>query len=153
VKRFAALVVLVALTSLLFFVTADREASVLGLKLACVDFTSDDLCWIGMGAKGVIVLGGGFGVIELGIAGGGILFATGQLAIGSLVLGQLAIGLVGFLGQVGTGLVGMAQGGVGWRTVTQGGDNEDGKRFLRAMSADLEGILRFRAAPKRPSNE
>jgi hypothetical protein len=142
VKRFILMVVLVAVTSLLFYATADGSAQVLGMRLTCMDMGGDP-CWIGIGAKAVIVLGGGVGVIEIGLYGAGILFATGQLAGGLLAVGQLAIGVVGFLGQVATGMVGMAQGGVGWITVTQGGDNEDGKAFFKRLSADLEEALRF----------
>lgn len=141
-KRFILLTVLIALTALLFYLSADGSAEVYGMKLTCTGFGRKP-CWIGVGAYAVIALGAGVGMIELGMYGAGVLFATGQLAGGLIAMGQLAIGVVGFLGQVATGMVGAAQGGLGWLTVTQGGDNDEGKAFLKQLSAELDETLRF----------
>jgi len=142
VKWFAALVVLVAVTGGLFLLTYDDGGLVLGMRPVCMGAGADQPCWITGGGFGVLALGAGVGVVAIGLYGAGLLFATGQLAAGLLVVGQLAIGVVGFLGQVATGLVGMGQGGVGALTVTQGGDNAEGKAFLKQLSAEMGEALR-----------
>ena len=139
--RFVILTVIVLVMSILFYVTADETAVVLGLTLTN---GASDLrpSWIAMGGTGVIVLGAGVGLVALTWIGGGVLFATGQLSGGLIAFGQLGIGLIGFAAQVGTGLVGMGQGGLGLYTVTQGGSrNEAGKAFLKSLSAELNEIL------------
>lgn len=141
VKWLALVIAVVALTATLFLLSTDGGATVLGLPLACVG-SWEIPCWITAGGSGVLVVGGGTGVVAIGIAGAGLLFATGQIAIGLIAFGQLALGGVAFLGQVATGLVGAAQGGLGWLTVVQGGNNVEGRAFLKQLDADLAETLR-----------
>ena len=138
--RFVILTLIVLVVSILFYITADETAVVLGMPL--INASQPDPAWIALGGTGVIVIGAGVGLIALTWIGGGVLFATGQLSGGLIAFGQLGIGLIGFAAQVGTGLVGMGQGGLGLYTVTQGGSrNEAGKAFLKSLSAELNEIL------------
>ncbi len=138
--RFVILTLIVLVVSILFYITADETAVVLGMPL--INASQPDPAWIALGGTGVIVIGAGVGLIALTWIGGGVLFATGQVSGGLIAFGQLGIGLIGFAAQVGTGLVGMGQGGLGLYTVTQGGSrNEAGKAFLKSLSAELNEIL------------
>ncbi len=138
------LTILTLVVSVLFLFTADESAVVFGLHLT--NLASPDITvvpsWIAVGGPGIITIGAGVGVVAITWVGGGLLFATGQLAAGLICFGQLGIGIIGFAAQVGTGLVGMGQGGLGLYTVTQGGSRNDlGRPFLKSLSAELNEIL------------
>ena len=141
-KRFALITVLLTLTAALFMATAPA-AEVLGMPLTCTDNGLERPCWIATRGVGVFALGGGAGLVEIGIFGFGVLFATGQISGGLIVVGQLAIGVVGFLGQVASGLVGVGQGAVGYIKITQVSDNTEGKAFFKWFLSELEQALRL----------
>lgn len=107
--------------------------------LPVVAFGSDSGAWLAFGGVGVLVLGAGIGVVSLGLYGGGILFATGQLCAGLLAMGQLGLGIILFLGQVGAGLQVGAQGGLGFRRWTQGNDRDEA--YFRSMWEELKEVL------------
>lgn len=141
-KRFVLIVIFVTVVAVLFMVTAPA-AEVLGMPLACTDSGLERPCWIATMGVGVLALGGGAGLVELGIYGVGLFFATGQISGGLIVVGQLAIGVVGFLGQVACGLIGVGQGAVGYIKITQVSDNTEGKAFFKWFSGELDDALRL----------
>ncbi|MCA9619196.1 MAG: hypothetical protein KC731_09240 [Myxococcales bacterium] len=140
-KRLIPFVVYLALLSGLFLLASSDSEVVWGMPVACIE---GGPCWIAAGGTGVIVLGAGVGVIGFGFITGGLLFATGQVTGGAICLGQLAIGVTAFLGQVGTGLVGAGQGALGLYTVSQGNTTGPGRRFLDGLSRDLDELLALR---------
>ncbi len=139
-KRFVILVVL----ALLFWATTPGGVSVAGMPVACLgNAEAGTSCWITIGGFGVIVLGMGAGLVEIGIFGAGVLFATGQLSLGLIAFGQLALGPIFYCGQVGVGLVGMGQGGLGVLKIGQGHTGGEGRRFLDQLSDELNELLAF----------
>lgn len=123
------------------------------------DDSSDDLAdeapaldgWLVFGGTGVLVLGVGFGVVEIGLYGVGLLFATGQLCAGLFVIGQAALGVVFFLAQVGFGATGLGQLAIGGLVTGQGELGADGSDFLARMGADISELLRFWGPPPESS--
>ena len=95
--------------------------------------------WLSIFGAGVLVIGGGAGVVSIGIYGAGILFATGQLAVGLVAMGQLGLGLLLYLGQLGVGLQVGGQGGLGWRRWIQ--DNNRDEAYFRSMWAEIAEVL------------
>lgn len=112
-KRFATLLVVIVITAFLMWGTTAllgpaTDSEVFGIRVV----GAGSFSWLTVGAgTGVLVVGvGGVGVVSIGLMGGaGILFGCGQVAAGSLVIGQLAVGVVATLAQVGVGLTGMGQ--------------------------------------------
>ncbi len=99
--------------------------------------------WLVFGGTGVLVLGAGVGVVEIGLYGVGLLFATGQLSAGLIGIGQLTFGLVFFLGQVGVGATGAGQMAIGGLVTGQGELGADGSDFLDRMHEDIQELLRY----------
>lgn len=149
-KRFAVLAVLIIITSLALGLTTTMavggqvsRSRVMGLPVVSLSSATG---WLTIGnGSGVLMVGlGGVGIVAFTLAGAGLLFATGQVAAGSICMGQAGLGLVAFLGQAGTGLVGAGQvivGGLGW---AQGRLAFDGKAFILGLNADLDDLFRFR---------
>jgi hypothetical protein len=143
-KRFVILVGLIVVMTLLFWVSTPSGASVAGMPVACTGNSEAVApCWIALGGFGVIVVGMGAGLVEIGIFGAGVLFATGQLSLGLIAFGQLALGPIFYCGQVGVGLVGMGQGGLGVLKIGQGDTSGEGRRFLDQLSGELNELLAF----------
>ena len=97
--------------------------------------------WLVFGGTGVLVLGGGVGVVEIGLYGVGLLFATGQLSAAMIGIGQLTFGLVFFLGQVGVGSTG--QLAIGGLVTGQSELGADGGDFLARIHTDIQELLRY----------
>ena len=145
VKRLILLIVVIIATTLLFFATTDSSAVVAGMPLACTDGRAP--CWIGVGGPHVIAVGVGAGLVEFGYIGVGLLFATGQAAVGMIALGQMAVAITCFVGQAGTGLCGMGQGGLGLLVHDGADKHKDAKAFFVRLGADLNDLLRIVAPP------
>lgn len=123
---------------------------------ACVEFPKEEVLglalvgygdtpgWITMGGVGVLCLGVGAGVVEIGAYGFGVLFGTGQLA-GSLGIGigQAGFGGTLFVGQVGGALTGVAQMFFGFLGMGQVAISWDGTEFLEKLQADLADSTMF----------
>ncbi len=140
-----AIVTLLALSGITWAqMSGESSHQVLGMAVTCTAEQSTAPCWIAYGGFGVVVLGGGVGVVEFGIGGVGILFGTGQLAVGMIAMGQVGVGLVFWAGQAGAGLTGVAQGMLGWVTAYQGGESCGGRRYLRELSRDVADLCSFR---------
>lgn len=137
-----------AVSAALFFLVklTEVEPTVL-FGMPVIGSSMDQPSWIAAGGEGVIVLGAGVGLVEFGMYGVGILFATGQACAGLIAFGQAAFGLLFFAGQLGLGLTGVGQLAVGAQVVGQGELGPNGREFLERMSADLDELLRFRSAP------
>lgn len=149
-KRFALLAVIIVATSLGLGLTTTMapdgqvsQSRFMGLPVVSL---SGPTGWLTIGdGSGVLLVGfGGVGVVTFTLIGAGLLFGTGQVAAGSICMGQAGLGLVAFLGQAGTGLVGAGQvivGGLGW---AQGRLAFDGKAFILGLNSDLDDLFRFR---------
>jgi hypothetical protein len=149
VKRFVIFCVIQAfVTGLLYALVAatETEPTVL-FGMPVIGSSMEQPSWISAGGEGVIVLGAGVGLVEFGMYGVGILFATGQACAGLIAFGQAAFGLLFFCAQLGLGLSGMGQLAIGVQVIGQGELGPNGKAFLERMSADLGELLRFRSAP------
>ena len=148
-KRFVIFCVIQAVvTGLLYALVAATETEptvVFGMPV--IGSSMEQPSWISAGGEGVIVLGAGVGLVEFGMYGVGILFATGQACAGLIAFGQAAFGLLFFCAQLGLGLSGMGQLAIGVQVIGQGELGPNGRAFLERMSADLGELLRFRSAP------
>jgi hypothetical protein len=120
------------------------DVNVLGMPAVHLGSKSAEPAWLAFGGKGVLVLGAGFGLVEIGMAGVGVFFAVGQAAVGLFAVGQLAVGLVGVIGQLAFGATGIGQLAVGGLVEGQGKLGFSGGDFLRGLNADLDRFLRFR---------
>ena len=140
-KRFGALLGVIIVTAVALALGPGGGGVVLGLPV--VDVAGGGPAWISVGGTGVLCLGAGFGVVSLTIYGAGVLFATGQLAVGLICFAQVGIGLVFACVQVGAGLTGIGQGIAGGLVAGQGSVGRDGEEFLRALDRDVEEALRL----------
>jgi hypothetical protein len=147
-SRFIVVAILIIVTAIgLWGLTllglGDPNQLVLGLRP--VGTATEELVWLN--------IGGGFGVLVVGLAGGGVvcftlygaglLFATGQLTAGLIAFGQLGIGFVLFLGQVGAGIIAGGQGVGGYLSWHQGGGQGQGAHFIRGLNEDFKDLMRF----------
>jgi hypothetical protein len=143
VRGFALVLAAVILTSLLCLgesaIRPGPPTVVLGMPVT--NAASTDPAWISVGGAGVIVIGAGYGVVAFTLYGAGLLFATGQLAVGLVAFGQLVVGVLFFLGQLGLGIAGAGQVAVGVSVVGQGQLGWDGETFLKRLSSDLDDAL------------
>ena len=106
---------------------------------------SEDPAWLVLGGGvGVLVIGAGVGLVVFGIAGAGILFATGQLAAGGICFAQGGLGFSFFCGQGGAGVTAFGQVVGGAVVAGQGALGFDGAEHLRQLNGDLGRILAFR---------
>jgi hypothetical protein len=152
-KRFALLLVIIIVTALAFWpitstpmgdgqVTATQ---VLGIPV--LGAGTGQFCWLSIGmGQGVLFVGIlGAGVVSIALAvGGGLLFGIGQATCGLIAVGQLAIGVVCTLAQLGTGATGAGQLIVGLLVKGQVELGKDGGSFLRQLREDLNEVLAFR---------
>lgn len=145
-KRFIALAVLLGITSALLYAITSWQNQGAVTRFLDVPVIDDgaEYAWISIGHEGMIVLGVGVGLVEFGMYGVGIFFATGQACAGLIALGQAAFGPIAFLGQLGAGLTGAGQLAIGGQVIGQGELGPNGSRFLGRMTADLEELLRLR---------
>jgi hypothetical protein len=136
----------VVVTSLMLYghaaITTDHATVLWGLPVTNVGH-HDGAAWISLAGFGGIVLGAGAGLVEFGLGGAGAFFATGQVCAGGIAIGQLAIGVTFVLGQVGCGVLGYVQGGVGGFMRAQGALAKDGKAILGDLDAWLGRVLRL----------
>ncbi len=65
------------------------------------------------------------------------------MAGGLFAIGQLGVGLIGFIAQLGFGAAGIAQLAIGGMVEGQGRLGFSGRDFLRSLNADLDRFLRF----------
>lgn len=147
-KRFIILAVLLGVTSALLYAITGWQGHGAVTRFLDVPVVDDgtDYAWISVGHEGVIVLGVGIGLVEFGMYGVGIFFATGQACAGLLAIGQAAFGPIAFLGQIGAGLTGAGQLAIGGQVIGQGELGPNGSRFLERLSHDLDELLRLRRA-------
>lgn len=146
--RFIILSVVVGVTAALLYgltaLQAHGAAPTQFLDMPVIDQEGADYAWLTIGHTGVIALGIGIGLVEFGMYGVGIFFATGQACAGLLAIGQAAFGLFGFVGQLGGGLCGVGQLAVGGQVSGQAELGPDGSEFLKRLSTDLGDLLRLR---------
>ena len=147
-KRFVIFCVIqAAVTALLYGLVAVSEtAPTVLFGMPVIGSSMEQPSWISLGGEGVIVLGAGVGLVEFGMYGVGILFATGQACAGLIAFGQAAFGLLFFCAQLGLGFTGMGQLAIGVQVIGQGELGPNGQAFLERMNADLGELLRFRSA-------
>jgi len=135
----------VLLTSILLYVhaRATTAAPTVILGMPVTGSSSHQVAWISLGGTGAVVIGGGVGLVEIGVYGVGLLFATGQVCAGGVAIGQAAFGLCFVLAQLGLGLLGVVQGGAGGYMKAQGALAADGDRIVGALDAWLGRVLRL----------
>ena len=106
-------------------------------------------CWFAFGGgKALVVVGlAGAGLVCITLYGVGILFATGQLALGGLAIGQAGAGIIGWIGQVGAGLTGVGQLIFGVYVQGQLPIGANGGAFHAALSRQLQSTLRRAGEP------
>ncbi len=145
--RLALLVVITAVTAVALVLTTalgpGEPTRVFGMPLCGINPSEPCLLVLGIGVGGVVV-GVGAGLVALTWGGAGLLFATGQIALGAITFGQVGVALTFFAGQAGVGLTGIAQGVLGMETVSPG--NASGKEFLTRLNRELGQILSLRRA-------
>jgi hypothetical protein len=141
-------VIQAAVTALLYGLIAatETEPTVL-FGMPVIGSSMEAPSWITTGGQGVIVLGAGVGLVEFGMYGVGILFATGQACAGLIAFGQAAFGLLFFCAQLGLGFTGLGQLAIGIQVIGQGELGPNGAEFFTRMNTDLNALLRFRSAP------
>ncbi len=120
------------------------DTDVLGLRAVSFGGKGSGPAWLAFGDEGVLVLGAGFGLVEIGVAGVGILFATGQVSAGLFAIGQLSFGLLGVIAQLGFGTTGIGQLVIGGLVEGQGRLGFSGGEFLRGFDEDVNRFLRWR---------
>lgn len=147
-KHFIILAVILGVTSALLYGLTSLQSEGTITRFLDVPVIDDhaDYAWMTIGGEGVIALGVGFGLVEFGMYGVGIFFATGQACAGLIAIGQAAFGPIAFLGQLGIGLTGAAQLAVGGQVIGQGELGPNGSDFLARLSKDLDDLLRLRRA-------
>jgi hypothetical protein len=149
-KSIAVLLGIIILTSLAFWpmtgmAPGDAQISttqVLGIPVLGVG--TETICWLSIGTGfGVLFVGlAGAGVVAIGLAGGGgLLFGSGQLSCGLIALGQLAVGVVFTLAQLGVGMAGLGQLILGGLVKGQVGVGKDGGAFLSRLNQDIDRVL------------
>lgn len=159
-KSIAVLLGIIILTSLAFWPMTemaagnDMIAKTLVLGIPVLGVSTEQFCWLSLGVGfGVVFVGlAGAGAVAIGLGGGGgLLFGSGQLACGSIVMGQLAVGLVFTLGQLGVGASGLGQLILGGLVKGQVGIGKDGGEFLSWLNKDIDRIFTTRrgSAPRR----
>ena len=135
---------LISLTDMTGSVSVHR---VLGMPVVDLTGEGDGPAWITLGGTGVLVLGGGAGLVLLGFVGFGLLFATGQFAVGLIAFAQFGIGLIFVCAQFGAGLTGLGQfflGGLGHGWAQIGSSKRE---FLESLDRELGEVLAFRNRP------
>jgi len=143
-KRFFIVLALIAVVALLMWVITPAGATAFGMPVACYGNMEDGtFCWITLGGFGVLVLGAGVGLVEIGLIGAGLLFAVGQATVGLIAFGQVVLGPVFYCAQGGLGLVGLGQGGAGLYTIKQGSTGGEGRKFLDQLDEELNELLKF----------
>ncbi len=158
-KRFAALVVIIVLTTLgLAAFTATYDGAdgsqlsyselwgipLLAIHSSDVGFGSPSIISLGLPGIAVLSVGvGGVGLVSIGAIGGGVLFGIGQLGTGLLSIGQLSIGGLVGIGQLATGWASLGQLALGVRARGQGYKWRKGGEFFKSMHAELEELLRL----------
>ena len=147
-KRLVIFCVIQAVVSaVLYFLVemTETEPTVL-FGMPVIGSSMEQPSWISAGGQGVIVLGAGVGLVEFGIYGVGILFATGQVCGGLIAFGQAAFGLLFFCAQLGLGFTGIGQLAIGLQVIGQGELGPNGQAFFERMTSDLNELLRFRSS-------
>lgn len=166
-KRFAIVSAFVIGTALMLTWATDLEtvdgnsrsrATVLGIRVVSIGV--DEPAWLQVGGSdpevgpsGLVIGLGGVGFVTYGVYGAGILFATGQLAVGLFAIGQLAVGVVFVICQLGAGLSGVGQVLAGGLVVGQGTLGGDGEGFLKFLNEDIDARLSWKpeTLPEPPS--
>ena len=150
-KRFGVLLGIIVLTSLAFWpITGMRDGSVAStqvLGMPVLGVGTGEFCWLTLGfGTGVLFVGlAGAGAVGIGLAaGGGLLFGSGQVAAGTIAVGQLALGILFVIGQLGFGVAGVGQLIVGVLVKGQADLGKNGGPFLQKLSEDLNEALTFR---------
>jgi hypothetical protein len=149
-KSVAVLLGIIVLTSLAFWpmtgmAPGDAGVSstqVLGIPVLGVG--TEEICWLSLGAGyGVLFVGlAGVGVVAIALAGGGgLLFGSGQLSCGLIAMGQLAVGVVFTLAQLGVGMTGLGQLLLGGLVKGQVALGKDGGAFLSQLNQDIDRLL------------
>lgn len=146
--RYAVLLAgIVVVTAFVFTLTTGKgvaSSEVLGLPILCVE-TLDEACWLawGSGGRGVLVVAaGGLGVVSLTIYGAGVLFASGQLALGGIVLGQAGFGLSFSLSQLAVAFAARGQLAIGVIVEGQGQLGIDGTDFFAQTADELTELIK-----------
>jgi hypothetical protein len=158
-KRFAALVVLVMLTTLglaAFTETYARpdgasfsHSELWGMPLLAVRGSGEvdltpALISLGLPGLGVLSVGvGGLGLVSIGALGVGILFGVGQLGTGLISIGQMSFGGLVGIGQLSLGWASLGQLALGVRARGQGYKWRGGDVFFGSLHRELEELLRF----------
>jgi hypothetical protein len=150
-KRFGVLLGIIVLTSLAFWpITGMRDGSVAStqvLGMPVLGVGTGEFCWLTLGfGTGVLFVGlAGAGAVGIGLAaGGGLLFGSGQVAAGTIAVGQLALGILFVIGQLGFGVAGVGQLIVGVLVKGQAELGKNGGPFLQKLDEDLNEALTFR---------
>jgi len=148
-KRFAVVGVIVLVVAILLGVEVQAlgagDTNILGLPAVHTGGGKAAApAWLAFGGEGVLVLGGGVGLVEIGLFGVGVFFATGQACAGLFAIGQLAVGVIGVIAQLGFGTTGIGQLIFGGLVEGQGRVGFSGEGFLTAFDADVTRFLRLR---------
>jgi hypothetical protein len=113
--------------------TLDSKTELLGMPVVSIR-QAGAFGWLAMGqaASGVLVIAqAGAGAVAIVQVGAGFFFGVGQLMVSLATIGQLGIGVFGFLGQVGAGAQAIGQGV--WRRRS--------KEYFVELSTELNDIL------------
>ena len=90
----------------------DATTSVLGLPVVSARQAGAH-GWLALGQTGsgvLVIAQGGFGVVAIVQGGAGLIFGIGQGMVSLLTIGQVGVGVFGFVGQVGVGAQAAGQG-------------------------------------------
>ncbi len=146
--RFGVVVGVVVVTGIAMAITADlgpgRMSASTFLGMPLVGIGASEPCVLALGGTGILVIGAGIGVVAIGIACGGLLFATGQIAGALIAFAQAGIGIVFFGGQAGVAYTGIGQVVLGVHVHCQASSR--GKQFMAELNRELGAILRLRGA-------
>jgi hypothetical protein len=142
-KGLLRIIILVVVTSLVLALfteykpnTLDAKTEVLGLPVVSVhQFGAHGWLAIGqVGAGFLVIAQGGVGVVAFVQGGAGLLFGIGQLMFSSVTIGQLGVGLFGFIGQVGVGAQATGQGV--WKRRS--------REHFQELGGELDALLEWR---------
>lgn len=117
--------------------TLDSKTEVLGLPVISIR-QAGAFGWLAMGQVGggvLVIAQGGVGVVAFVQGGLGLVFGIGQLMFSCVTIGQLGVGLFGFVGQVG----------IGAQAIGQGVWKRRSREHFTELSAEINELLAWRS--------
>ncbi len=141
-KGLLRLIAIVVVTSIAFAIFTEYQPGTLDAKTVILDMPVISIKqggafgWLAIGQVGggvLVIAQGGVGVVAFVQGGAGLVFGLGQLMFSCVTIGQVGVGLFGFVGQ----------GGVGAQAIGQGVYKRKSKEHFQALSAEIDEALAF----------